>query len=116
MQPSPGQERSKLLNGEQLRAIAVSSREYLRRIDEQGTWQLGSSQAHWLQLGRTAGATGGHDNLFPGENNSAGLPPLYVPSGDADPARSTGYAQALTTQMARRNLLGLNNALTAARP
>jgi hypothetical protein len=119
MQPDSGSAgRAKALTAEQLRAVAVSSQEYLRRIERQGTWQLGSSESHLLQLGRTAGAADGYNNRFPGENNSAGLPPLFVPrpDTDTDPARITEYTQALTTQMARRNLLGLYNALKAARP
>lgn len=116
MQGDPSAGGTKVLDADQLRTVAVESREYLRRMEQQRMWQLGASQAHLLQLGRIAGATGTYDNLFPGESNSAGLPPLFVPRPDRDPVQFTEYAQALTVQMAQRNLLSLSNALNAARP
>jgi hypothetical protein len=116
MDPPDNPDGRKGLTREQVRIVGISSQEYVRRIEREGTWQLNGNTAFLVQLGRTAGATDGYQNRYPSENNSAGVPPGYVRGPETDPASITGYVQAITVQMARRNLLGLYHGLRAVTP
>ncbi len=105
----------KLRAWETLRRNAISEQELARRRAREQDWMIGRERALQNQLQRTAAAP-----LYPngnnGENSSAGFPPFFVPPSEESPDRHALQAQALTTQMAQRNLLGLYEALRAARP
>jgi hypothetical protein len=105
----------KLRVWETLRRNGISEQELAQRRAREKDWMIGRERALQNQLQRTAEAP-----LYPngnnGENSSAGFPPFFFPPPDGSPDRHALQAQALTTQMAQRNLMGLYQALNAARP
>lgn len=98
-----------------LRSTGISEQEFARRRAREQDWMVGREQAFQNQLQRTVAAA-----LYPngnnGDNSSAGFPPFFTPPPEASPDRNALQAQALTSQMAQRNLLGLYDALRSARP
>lgn len=111
--PQTAEEKVRAL--ENLRRTGMSEDTLALRRASEPNWAVGREAALQNQLLRTAAASM-FPNGNPGQNNSAGYPTYFISPPPQAPEQHIQQAQALTIQMARRNLLALQEALASASP
>lgn len=103
----------KLLALEELRRNGLAEDELDRRRANERSWEAGREVALQRQFRATAEAPW-RENGSIAENDSAGFPTYFVPPPMMASEYYTASAQALTTQMALRGLVAIQDAVTAA--